>query len=163
MDKSGENVVLFSAVIRPHRSAGRPAARALAGTVAIALMVISVGFVIAGAWPVLPFFGLEVILLYAGLRFNQRTGNALEAINLTRSAFTVRRVDHWGNQSAFTFQPSWLQVDLCELPGHDNRLELRAHGRTVTIASFLQPHERRELALSLRRELSRLSRPLPSA
>ena len=163
MDKSGENVVLYSAVIRPHRSAGRPLARVLAGMVAMVLMVVSVVLVIAGAWPILPFFGLEVVLLYAALRFNQRTGNALEAINLTRRACTVRRVDHWGNQSAFTFQPSWLQVDLREMPGEDNRLVLRAHGRTVTIASFLQPHERRELALSLRHELGQLSRPLPSS
>ena len=93
---------------------------------------------------------------------NQHAGNALEAINLTRQALTVRRVDHWGKQSDFSFAPDWLQVNLEPLPGQDNRLELRTHGRSLAIASFLPAHEREELALTLRRALGRLSTSFPA-
>ena len=159
MDQPAETAVLYSAVLRPHRSAGLRVARIIAGLVAALLVIVGAGFLLAGAWPVLPFLGLEVVLLYALLRFNQRTGNACEAINLTRTALTVRRLDHWGKQSDFSFPPYWLQVNLREMPGQDNRLELRTHGRSLAIASFLLPHERRELALTLRRALGRVSTP----
>jgi uncharacterized membrane protein len=162
MNQPAESAVLYSAVLRPHRSAGQTAARIIAGLVAAMLVVVGTGFLLAGAWPVLPFFGLEVVLLYAALRFNQRAGNACEAINLTREALTVRRLDHWGKRSDFSFPPYWLQVNLQEMPGQDNRLELRTHGRSLAIASFLLPHERRELAQTLRRALGRVSAPPPA-
>ena len=162
MDQPAETAVLYSAVLRPHRSAGLRVARIVAGLVAALLVIVGAGFLLAGAWPVLPFLGLEVVLLYALLRFNQRAGNACEAINLTRTALTVRRLDHWGKQSDFSFPPYWLQVNLWEMPGQDNRLELRTHGRSLAIASFLLPHERRELAQTLRRALGRVSTPPPA-
>ncbi len=162
MIQPAETAVLYSAVLRPHRSAGQRAARLIAGLVAAQVAVVGTGFLLAGAWPVLPFFGLEVAALYALLRFNQHAGNAFEAINLTRQALTVRRMNHWGKQSDFSFPPDWLQVNLQPMPGHDNRLELRTHGRSLTIASFLPAHEREELAMTLRRALGRLSTSLPA-
>lgn len=160
MNQPADTTVLYSAVIRPHRSAGRRAVRILVTLVALVLAVIAVGFgLLAGAWPVLPFLGLELVLLYGALRLNQRAGNAEEAINLTRSALTVRRTDHWGKQSSFSFPPNWLQVNLLTLPGNDNRLELRSHGRSLAIAGFLAPEEREALALTLRRALHRLTPP----
>jgi uncharacterized membrane protein len=162
MNQPAETAVLYSAVLRPHRSAGQKVARVVAALVAGLLTVVGTGFLLAGAWPVLPFLGAEVVLLYAALRFNQHAGNAFEAINLTRQALTVRRVDHWGKQSDFSFPPDWLQVNLQPMPGHDNRLELRTHGRSLAIASFLPPHEREELALTLRRALGRLSTSIPA-
>ncbi|SRR6266511_4126874 len=161
MNQSFETAVLYSAVLRPHRSAGQRVARVVAGLVAALLVIVGAGFLLAGAWPVLPFLGLEVVLLYAALRFNQRAASACEAINLTRTALTVHRVDHWGKQSDFSFPPYWLQINLQEMPGQDNRLELRTHGRSLAIASFLLPHERRELALTLRRALTRVGRTTP--
>jgi uncharacterized membrane protein len=157
MIEPAETTVLYSAVLRPHRSAGARVARVVTVIVAVLLAIVGSGFLIAGAWPVLPFLGLEVALLYGGLRLNQRAGNACEAINLTRSALTVRRVDHWGKQSQVSFPPHWLQVNLLEMPGQDNRLELRSHGRSLSIATFLQPRERQELALTLRRALGRMA------
>ena len=162
MNQPAETAVLYSAVLRPHRSAGQRAARVVTGMVAALLAIIGTGFLLAGAWPVLPFLGLEVVLLYAALRFNQRVANACEAINLTRKALTVRRLDHWGKQSDFSFPPYWLQVNLLELPGRDNWLELRTHGRSLAIASFLLPHERRELAQTLRRALGRVTTSPPA-
>lgn len=156
MTPPAETAVVYSAILRPHRSAGIMAARIVSTIVAVALTAIGLGFLMLGAWPVLPFLGLDIVLLYAALRFNQRAGNTFEAINLTRTALTVRRMDHWGKQSLVSFQPHWLQVNLHELPGEDNCLELRSHGRSLAIAAFLPPEEREELAVTLRRALRRL-------
>ena len=161
MIQPADSTILYSAVIRPHRSAGRRGIRIVTILFGLALATIATGFVLAGGWLVLPFLGLELPLLYLALRLNHRAGNAEEAINLTRSALTVRRTDHWGKQSSFSFPPHWLQVNLLSLAGGDNRLELRSHGRSLAIASFLPPEERQALALTLRGALHRLT-PAPA-
>lgn len=159
MNQALDTAVLYSAVLRPHRSAGIRCARLVAGIFAILMAATGTVFVLAGAWPILPFLGLEIVLLYTALRYNQRAGNAEEAINLTRRALTVRRTDHWGKQSSVSFPPDWLQVNLLPLPGDDNRLELRSHGRSLAIAGFLSPDEREALAMTLRLALRRLAPP----
>jgi uncharacterized membrane protein len=157
MNQAADSAVLYSAVLRPHRSTGVAGIRIVSGIIAVMFAIIGTVFTIAGAWPVAPFLGLEVLLLYAALRINLRAGNTSETIALTRRALTVRRVDHWGKQTDFSFPPQWLQVNLLAMPGDDNRLELRTHGRSLAIASFLMPQERLELAQTLRRALSRLT------
>ncbi len=157
MDKHAGNNIVYSAVLRPHRSANGNAIRWIICLVATAWLIVGLSFAVAGAWPVMPFLGLEVLLLYAGLRLNQRAGNAYEAVNLTQQALLVRRVDHWGRQTEYSFQPHWLQVNIDEPPTRRSPVELRSHGRSLVIGKFLLPHERLELARALRRELFRLT------
>jgi uncharacterized membrane protein len=154
--------ILYSAVLLPHRSAGTRTIRKVVLFVFSVLFGASLIFVAAGAWPVAPFMGIEVLLLFGALRLNERAGRAYEAINLTRMALTVRRVDHWGNRSEFSFAPHWLQVNLEEPPDRETPLELRSHGRSVIIGAFLLPEERLQLAQALRRELDRLTRFTPA-
>ncbi len=158
MNTPVHGAVLYSAVLRPHRSAGAAGLRTVLLLVAVVWLVVGLAFAAAGAWPVVPFLGLEALLLYAALRFNLRAGNAYEALNLTPDALTVRRVDHWGKSRHFSFPPCWLQVNLEAPAGRQSRLELRSHGRSLVIGAFLLPEERQELARALRRELVRLTR-----
>lgn len=157
MNQIADGVVLYSAELRPHRSAPRRTATTIVLLVASVWVTIAFAFVAAGAWPVLPFLGLEVLLLLVLFRVNHRAGNACEAIALTAGALTVRRTDHWGKQSQVSFPPHWLQVNLEPDATRDNRLELRSHGRSLIVGSFLLPHEREQLAVALRRALGRLS------
>ena len=158
MDQLAGNAVVYSAILRPHRSAGGNAVRWIIWLVGIAWLIVGLSFAAAGAWPVMPFLGLEVLLLYGALRLNQRAGNAYEAVNLSEQALSVRRVDHWGKQTDYAFQPQWLQVNIDEPPTRRSPVELRSHGRSLTIGKFLLPDERLELARALRRELFRLTR-----
>jgi uncharacterized membrane protein len=150
--------VLYSAIIKPHRSAGVADTRTLLLLIAIAWLVVGTVFVIAGAWPVVPFLGLEIALLAGAFALNNRAARAEESINLTAVALTVRRVDHWGKQTVFSFPPQWLQVNTDVVGPTGPRLELRSHGRSLFIGSFLLPDERMALASTLRRELARLTR-----
>ena len=159
MNERSNSIVLYSAVLRPHRSAGARAIRKVILFVFAVLFSASLIFIAAGAWPVAPFMGIEVALLLGALRLNDRAGNAYEAINLTRTALTVRRVDHWGNGREYSFPPYWLQVNLEEPPSRQTPLELRSHGRSLIIGAFLLPEERLQLAQALRRELGRLTGP----
>ncbi|TVR99971.1 MAG: DUF2244 domain-containing protein [Rhodospirillales bacterium] len=149
--------VVFSAVLRPHRSAGASANRTVLMIAGGFLFAVGCAFVAAGAWPIAPFLGLELLLLALAFRLNQRAGRAFEAINLTPQALTVSRVDHWGKRTDHAFPPHWLQVNLDEPPERHTPLELRSHGRSLVIGSFLLPDERLRIARTLRRELGRVT------
>lgn len=152
----GDDAIVYSAILRPHRSGGRRGARVVLILAAVIWLPIAAVMMVVGAWPVLPFLGFETVLLVVALGLSRRAGNAIEAINLSRQALTVRRVDHWGAETSVSFMPDWLQVNVETVAVDNNRLELRSHGRSLTIATFLLPHERVALAAALRRELSRL-------
>lgn len=125
--------------------------------VALVWGIVGVVFAIVGAWPIMPFLGLEVLLLIAAFKLSNHTSQAQETVNLTPTTLTVRRVDHWGKHSDFTFPAAWLQVNMDDPPTTKSRIELRSRGRSVHIGGFLAPAERLDLARTLRRHLSRLS------
>jgi Integral membrane protein len=160
MNQIVDGAVLYSAELRPHRSAAPRAAKTIVLIVATIWAAIALSFASLGAWPVLPFLGLEILLLWVFFRLNHRAAGACEAIALTTKALTVRRTDPWGKRSQVSFPPHWLQVNLEPHPNQDNRLELRSHGRSLVIGSFLLPHEREQLALALRGALGRLTNPV---
>jgi len=149
-----QSEVLFSTVLRPHRAATVRAIHIVIGFVAGALMIAGFGFILSGAWPVVPLLGLEVLLLFAALRLHHRGGNAYETIDLTENLLSVCRVDAWGRKARWDFQPQWLQVNMDNPPRQDSHLELRSHGKSIRIGGFLLPSERLVLANQLRRELT---------
>lgn len=152
----GDDAILFSAILRPHRSGGRLVGRAVLAVAAVIWLPIAAVVATIGAWPVLPFLGLELALLALALGLSRRSGNAIEAITLSRQVLTVRRLDHWGTETSISFAPHWLQVIVETVDEDNNRLVLRSHGQSLTIARFLLPHERVALARALRRELARV-------
>ena len=151
--------VLFSTVLRPHRSATVKAIRVVIGLMAVIWLLAGMGFLAAGAWPVFGFLGLGVLLLYAALHIHLRGGRTFEAIDLTDRALIVRRVSYRGRQQNWSFQPYWMQVILDDPPARPSRLELRSHGRSLVIGAFLTDDERQRLAGALRQALARLSGP----
>lgn len=149
--------VVYSAIIRPHRSTGPNGMRLVLLLVAGVWMIVGSVLVSVGAWPVLPFFGLEIGLLAGAFALNNRAASAIEAINLTAEALTVRQIDHWGKQTLFSFPPHWLQINTDTQGPNGPRLELRSHGKSMFIGNCLLPDERLALARTLRRELFRLT------
>jgi uncharacterized membrane protein len=147
--------VFFERVLLPHRSLppnGFYILMLLLGLVSLAL---GIGFVSIGAWPVLGFFGLDVLLVYIAFRLSYRSARQREILRLAGDEFIVERIDIYGEHRTWHFQPFWLRVILLERPDESNRLLLASHGRTLPIADFLGAPMRRELADTLRSVLSR--------
>jgi uncharacterized membrane protein len=145
--------LLFSAILRPNRSATLHAINVLIVVVAIVFFATGLGFAYLGAWPVTGFIGLDVVLLYVALRINHRAGNTFETVTLSPTELAINRVDHWGRRQSFSFQPYWVQVIVDD---EQKRVELRSHGRSVAIAAFLTPEERVEFAEALRQALTQI-------
>lgn len=155
----GGDEVLLDVVVTPHRSLSPRGFTLLMILIGAVSFITGTLFVIAGAWPVMGFLGLDVALIWLAFRLNYRGARAREHLFLTRRSLTVRRFDARGRETTLTLQPYWLRV---ELDGADQgaALRLASHGRAHVIGACLSPPERASLAEALRAALAR-ARVLP--
>src|SRR4051794_40379135 len=141
---------LFSALLTPHRSLNRAGFLALMMFVSFVSFAAGLAFLLMGAWPVLGFFGLDVLVIYWAFRINFRRATASEEISVTPSELRVRRVSHRGHVVEWVLNPLWVQF---EQKSHAEfgieRLYLVSRGRRVSIGSFLGPDEKASFAKAL--------------
>lgn len=144
----------FRAVLTPYRSLSPRGFLLLMGFVALVSFATGIAFYWIGAWPVLGFFGLDVLVVYVAFRLNYRSGRQSEVIEITPDRLTLIRQRTKGAPEHFTFNPYWTRVELAE--GRDGRtaLCLRHHDRSLVFGLFLNDEERREVALMLRDALA---------
>ncbi len=153
----------YYAELRPHRSLPLRGFAIVMAVLAVASCLIGVGFVLRGAWPVTPFFGLDIGLIYLAFRLSYRSARQREHLRLTEEALTLERVDVYGGRQRWRFQPFWLRIIFEERDAGSNRLSLASHGKSVAIGTFLGPDERRKVAVALKAALSRWRRKIASA
>jgi uncharacterized membrane protein len=143
----------FHAVLTPHRSLSPAGFLALMLALGAVSFVTGMVFLLAGAWPVLGFFGLDVLIVYIAFRLNYRSGRLYETLELTPDRFTLTRVHPSGRQEQFGCNPYWARVSLREWPDGRTALSLISQGRELAFARFLTDGERRDLARALREAL----------
>lgn len=145
----------FDAVLHPNRSLGERGFMLLMAALAAVSFAGGVVFVSVGAWPVMGFLGLDVLLIYVAFRASYRSGRLVETVRLTDAALEVRRIDAYGRAAAWRVPPNWAKVELDNPGEHDCRVTLRSHGQSVVLGAFLSPRERKELAAALSAALAR--------
>jgi uncharacterized membrane protein len=141
---------IFSATITPHRSLGRAGFLVLMLVIGGISFVAGMVFLIAGAWPVFGFFGLDLVLIYWAFRVNYRAATAYEQVTVTATELTVRKVSHRGQVAEWTLNPLWTRLDK---QTHQEfgleKLFLVARGQKLAVASFLGPAEKADFAAAL--------------
>ena len=139
----------FSLVARRNNSLS-PAGRLLAFAF---IFVVSVGiaaaFAALGAWLVLPFAGLEMLVLYLAFRYVDRHAADYERLAIEGDKVRVEFSDV-GRVRSHEFNRCWAQV---VVSGDGSRLALRSHGRALEIGRFMNDEQKLELARELRRQL----------
>ena len=147
---SAAEPTLFSATLTPHRSLGRTGFVLLMAAIGLVSFVAGIVFLIAGAWPVMGFFGLDVALIYWAFRVNYRAARAYEQVTVTASELTFRKVSQWGKATEWTLNPIWVQLDREIHPEFGvQRLFLVSRGRRLPIGGFLGPDEKESFATAL--------------
>ncbi len=145
----------WSVTLTPHRSLTREGFVALMSIIAFANFSVGLMFYVIGAWPVVGFLGLDVLLIWWAFRRNFADGKRTERISLSGDELTLSRIDRDGSERNIAFNRRWVKVELefdqeRELIG---KLFLRSHGKSHEIASFLGAEERQSLAKALQRAL----------
>ena len=143
----------FRAVLTPHRSLGPKGFLVLMLAFGAVSFAAGVVFLAIGAWPVLGFFGLDVLLVYVAFRLNYRSGRRYETLELTPAQFVLTRVHPSGRQERFDCNPYWARVSLREWPDGRTALSVVSRGTELKFGSFLTDDERRDLASALREAL----------
>jgi uncharacterized membrane protein len=116
-------------------------------------------FLLAGAWPVFGFCGLDVLLLYWAFQVNYRRAKAYEQVTVTSSQLKVRQVSHRGRMREWTLNPLWVRLErVVHAEFGIERLFLISHGRRLAIAGCLGPQEKESFALALSAALGEAKR-----
>jgi uncharacterized membrane protein len=148
---------LFAARITPNLSLGATGNAVVIGALAILNFGAGALFWAKGAWPVVPFLGLDVFLVWFAFRAYRRKAEAFEEVRLTASELLVRRVFPQRAAEEHRFDPHWVRlVRRTEEDVGLTRLMLTSHGRSLVIAGFLSPPERESFARALESALQRL-------
>lgn len=158
-DKDGAEPVLFDALLTPHRSLSPRGFMIFMAAICAVSFTGGMAFFLAGAWPIVGFLGADVLLIYLLFRANYRHGRRHETLELTRERLTVRKVNHYGEERSFEFQPYWLQVLMDDPARHESQLVLQSHGERLIVGSFLAPEERLDLAKALKKALAETQAP----
>jgi len=115
-----------------------------------------------GMWPILPFAGLEMLLLGWALRVSLRRRHYSQTILLSDDLITVDTRAEAGSEH-FEFPRHWARVKLhhADTRLHPSRLTIESHGRWCEIGGFLTEEERRALARRLMRSVGRVNESPP--
>jgi uncharacterized membrane protein len=122
-------------------------------TVFAFIFVVSIGialaFALLGAWLILPFAGLEMLVLYLAFRYVD-----LHAGDYERIAIAGDRVELdffvAGRHLHHELNRCWAQV---VVSGDGTRLALRSHGRDLEVGRYLNDEQRLRIARELRQQL----------
>lgn len=118
------------------------------------ILAVSLGIALAftwvfGAWLILPFAGVEMLVLYLAFRYVDRHAGDYERVTIEGDRLNVEVLDG-GRASRFEFNRCWAQV-VCATDG--SRLALRSHGRELEIGRHMNDEQRLAAAGELGREL----------
>ncbi len=113
---------------------------------------IAIAFALMGAWLILPFAGLEMLVLGIALYTVARRNTRWQQISIGRDSVDVVE-EVYGRQQRQSFQRAWAQVvhRRAHIKGYPSRLFIRSHGRAVEVGACLNEYEKKTLAYELKR------------
>jgi uncharacterized membrane protein len=159
MTSDNELAPLFEAVITPQRSLGQAGFLVLMAAVGAVSFIAGIVFLAVGAWPVLGFFGLDVLMLYWAFQINYRRAAAYEVVTVTPIELRVRKVTHRGLVREWALNPLWVTLDKITHEDYGiERLFLVSGRRRLPIANYLGPDEKASFAKALLNALRPLGR-----
>jgi uncharacterized membrane protein len=124
------------------------------GSLALVSLTISLGLAAHGAWPVMPFWGLEMAGLYLAFRQVERHAQDYERISIRGDQVLIEK-NEARRLKRYELNRCWARL-VVEPParGRHARVALRSHGREVEFGRHLTDDQRLALAQALKQELS---------
>src|SRR5262245_37326629 len=147
----------FRATLRPYRSLDRTGFIILMAVLIALNFAAGTAFYLLGAWPIAPFLGADVGLVWWAFRKNYNDALKEEQIEVTAHELILRRFDRDKQREELHFTRNWVKVELEEDKERDliGRLFLRFRGERTEIGRFLGARDRKEAAALLRAALAK--------
>jgi uncharacterized membrane protein len=144
-----EPVVHWRAVLTPYRSLPPLGFLIVMSVLGGVSFVTGVAFAWMGAWPVLGFFGLDVLIVYIAFKVNYRAGRMVETVEIGQPDVVLTRVHPSGRREQFALNAYWAKVQLREHHNGSTTLSVGSHGDRLSFGAFLTDDERRDLASAM--------------
>lgn len=146
------NECQYCYVLRPNRSMSWRQNLVFFGSLCGVTLLGIAPLVAMGFWPVLPFAGLELLVVGIGLHRVMCRCHECEVICVAEDSIRIER-GRRGPRQRWVLTRPWAQVVLkgCPRQWYPSRLLIRAHGRSVEVGRFLVEEERKKLAQDLNR------------
>ncbi|MFO1353035.1 MAG: DUF2244 domain-containing protein [Gammaproteobacteria bacterium] len=141
-------------VLRPNQSLSWGETRWVIGGFGMVLAAIGIWFSAQGFWLVLPFAGLELLIVWGALYAVARRCHEREVISISVDLICIEK--GWRQpERQWILTRLWARVVLerCPKQWYPSRLLIRSHGRAVEVGRFLNEDERQHLAIELSRRL----------
>jgi uncharacterized membrane protein len=152
---------IFEATLTPYRSLSARGSLWLVAIIASIWGVMSLSFLAMGAWPVLGFFGLDIVLFGWLIWLNVRDARRKETVLVSRTLLEVKRFCPKGlRRELHRFNPfgTRLTIDRHEEFGV-TKLSLTTRGKpAITVGNFLNPDDKESFAKALNMALAKARR-----
>jgi uncharacterized membrane protein len=150
---------IFAARLTPHRSLTPRGRHVLILVVAIGAAIPGLIFYSLGAWPIVVFAILDVIVVALALRWSMRDARRFEEVTLWPNRLQVRRVSAGGREAVSQFDPHAVRLTVER--DYDERttaISLRTRTGRFEIGEFLATTERASFAQVFGRALRQARR-----
>jgi uncharacterized membrane protein len=142
--------IYLDAELRPNRSLSMMGFRIVMLSMAAMSFVAGIGFVSLGAWPVIGFFGLDVLLVYLAFKVNFKAGEReRETVRVSAQEVLISRTCYRGFTGWWRVSPAFARVVIDRPSDDEVGVQLSAGGMSLPLATCLSPHERLDFARTL--------------
>lgn len=150
-----DGTVYMDAQLRPNRSLSANGFRIVMLSMAAMSFFAGVGFLSIGAWPVVGFFGLDVVLVYLAFKINFKSGEReRETVRITATEMIISRTCYRGFTAWWRVSPAFARVNVHKLNDYETAVQITAGGTSVPLATCLSHPERMAFADALKNALS---------
>ena len=153
--------ILFEAMLMPHRSLPPIGFVLVMGILITVSMAIGIGFTLIGAWPVIGFLGIDVLLVYLAFRISYGAARQCELVRLSAGSLEILLRNKSGMERRVALKPYWVRVDIERVNAKRTRLVIRSHGDVLELGGFLGLEEKQTFAAALEDALHRNREAIP--
>lgn len=147
--------IYFDATLTPNRSLSPRAFAIVMGIVVAISFIAGLSFVSMGAFPVIGFFGLDALAIWAAFRLSFRSLKQETRLRVTAEQIDMRHTHPGQKPREASLPTAFTQVRLDYPDRKPSELKLSHAGKAWVIGRFLTPGERKSLKAALETAISR--------
>ena len=153
--------------IWPHRSLSPRGFAIVMASLGGLAFCIGLGFFLAGAWPVIGFLGLELLVVWGAFKLNYRAARQRQKLTATADELVVENVNANGQMQTINLPSDWVRIEVSgecvsniedyrqSKNSYRQRVFVTSHGARTEIGAFLHPAETPALITELSGMLDR--------
>tara|TARA_B100000212_G_C27228234_1_gene470394 strand:+ start:19 stop:507 length:489 start_codon:yes stop_codon:yes gene_type:complete len=134
----------FEILLKPNSSLTGATRVLFLGSIFFICTVIGIGFFLAGGIMILPFAGLEIVLVYLAFKVSFNWSNQKQVIILSKEHVEVR-VD--GLKEFFTWKEfrSFATFNISKDQSMEDKISFRSKGKEIYVGNFLNKEDKEKL------------------